>query len=42
MANNGRSGKRTLAKKVTSFVLCVDQVSQIQAIIEATGAEKDA
>ena len=42
MANSGRSGKRTLAKKVTSFVLYVDQVSQIQAIIEATGAEKDA
>jgi hypothetical protein len=42
MANNGRSGKRSLAKKVTSFVLYVDQVSQIQAIIEATGAEKDA
>ncbi len=41
MANNGRSGKRTLAKKVTSFVLYVE-VSQIQAIVEATGAEKDA
>ena len=37
-----KNGKRTLAKKVTSFVLYVDQVSQIQAIVEATGAEKDA
>lgn len=37
-----KNGKRTLAKKVTSFVLYVDQVAQIQAIVEATGAEKDA
>lgn len=37
-----KNGKRSLAKKVTSFVLYVDQVSQIQAIVEATGADKDA
>jgi len=42
MTNNGKNSKRTLAKKVTSFVLYADQVSQIQAIIESTGTDKAA
>ena len=42
MTNNGKNAKRTFAKKVTSIVLYVDQVTQIQAIIESTGADKAA
>ena len=42
MTNKSRNNKRTLAKKITSFVLYVDQVTQIQAIIESTGGEKAA
>lgn len=37
-----KNSKRTLAKKVTSFVLYLDQVPQIQVIVDAIGAEKDA
>ncbi|MGI9066349.1 MAG: hypothetical protein ACR2HX_08095 [Pyrinomonadaceae bacterium] len=38
----GLRGKRTLQKKVTSFNLYADQIAQIQAIMEATGEQKDA
>jgi hypothetical protein len=38
----GLRGKRTLQKKVTSFNLYADQMAQIQAIMEATGEQKDA
>lgn len=37
-----RNGKRVLSKKVTSFNLYVDQANQIEAIMEATGIDKDA
>ncbi len=42
MPNKAQGSKRTLAKKVTSFNMYLDQATQIQAIMEATGAEKDA
>ena len=42
MSNRQQGSKRTLAKKVTSFNMYLDQATQIQAIMEATGAEKDA
>lgn len=38
----GFRGKRTLVKKVTSLNLYADQAAQIQAIMEATGEQKDA
>jgi Spy/CpxP family protein refolding chaperone len=38
----GLRGKRTLQKKVTSFNLYADQIAQIQAVMEATGEQKDA
>jgi hypothetical protein len=38
----GQANRRVLAKKVTSFNMYLDQGTQIQAIMEATGAEKDA
>ena len=37
-----RKVERALAKKLTSFVLYVDKVTQIQAIIESTGGDKAA
>lgn len=37
----GLRGKRTLQKKVTSFNLYADQITQIQAIMEATGEQKE-
>lgn len=37
----GLRGKRTLQKKVTSFNLYADQIAQIQAIMEATGEQKE-
>ncbi len=37
----GLRGKRTLQKKVTSFNLYADQTAQIQAIMEATGEQKE-
>ena len=37
-----RGRKRSLAKKVSSFNMYVDQVYQIQAIMETTGAVRDA
>lgn len=42
MSNRQQGSKRTLAKKVTSFNMYLDQATQIQAIMEATGADKDA
>jgi hypothetical protein len=42
MPNKASGSKRTLAKKVTSFNMYLDQATQIQAIMEATGADKDA
>ena len=42
MPNKALGSKRTLAKKVTSFNMYLDQATQIQAIMEATGADKDA
>src|SRR5712691_7910531 len=42
MAGRQQGSKRTLAKKVTSFNMYLDQATQIQAIMEATGADKDA
>ena len=42
MPNKPQGSKRTLAKKVTSFNMYLDQTSQIQAIMEATGGDKDA
>ena len=42
MPNKPQGSKRTLAKKVTSFNMYLDQSTQIQAIMEAAGAEKDA
>lgn len=38
----GLRSKRQLVKKVTSLNLYADQTAQIQAIMEATGAHKDA
>jgi len=37
-----RNTKRTLVKKITSLNLYADQATQIQAIMEATGARKEA
>ena len=37
----GLRGKRALQKKVTSFNLYADQTAQIQAIMEATGEQKE-
>jgi hypothetical protein len=42
MAGKVQTNRRVLAKKVTSFNMYLDQTTQIQAIMEATGAEKDA
>ena len=42
MAIAPRGRKRSLAKKVSSFNMYMDQVYQIRAIMEATGAVKDA
>ena len=42
MPNKAPGSKRRLAKKVTSFNMYLDQATQIQAIMEATGADKDA
>jgi len=42
MAIRPRGRKRSLSKKVSSFNMCTDQVYQIQAIVEATGAVKNA
>src|SRR5438552_1607198 len=37
-----RGKKRMLSKRVSSFNMYMDQMFQIRAIMEATGAEKDA
>src|SRR4029079_9610249 len=37
-----RGRKRTLSKKVSSFNMYMDQFYQVRAIMEATGAVKDA
>jgi hypothetical protein len=42
MAIRPRGRKRSLSKKVSSFNMYMDQVYQIQAIMETTGAVKDA
>ena len=42
MAIRPRGRKRSLSKKVSSFNMYMDQVYQIRAIMEATGAVKDA
>lgn len=42
MAIGPRGRKRSIAKKVSSFNMYMDQVYQIRAIMEATGAMKDA
>src|SRR5216684_3444645 len=42
MAIRTRGRKRSLSKRVSSFNMYMDQVYQIQAIMEATGALKDA
>jgi hypothetical protein len=42
MAGKVQGNRRMLAKKVTSFNMYLDQATQIQAIMEATSAEKDA
>ncbi len=42
MSMRQRARKRSLAKKVSSFNMYLDQVYQVQAIMEATGATKDA
>jgi hypothetical protein len=42
MAIGPRGRKRSIAKTVSSFNMYMDQVSQIRAIMEATGAVKDA
>jgi hypothetical protein len=42
MAIRPRGRKRSLAKHVSSFNMYMDQVYQIRAIMEATGAVKDA
>ena len=41
MALRTRGRKRSLSKKVSSFNMYMDQVYQIQAIMEATGALKE-
>src|SRR5258708_35987014 len=42
MAIRPRGRKRSPSKKVSSFNMYMDQVYQIRAIMEATGAVKDA
>jgi hypothetical protein len=42
MSVRPRGRKRSLSKKVSSFNMYMDQVYQIRAIMEATGAVKDA
>ena len=42
MAIRPRGRKRSLSKKVSSFNMYTDQVYQIQATVEATGAVKNA
>lgn len=42
MAVGPRGRKRSIAKKVSSFNMYMDQAYQIRAIMEATGAVKDA
>ena len=42
MAIRPRGRQRSLSKKVSSFNMYIDQVYQIRAIMEQTGAEKDA
>ena len=42
MAIRPRGRTRTLTKKVSSFNMYIDQVYQVQAIMEASGAVKDA
>ena len=42
MAIKPRGRKRTLSKHVSSFNMWMDQVYQVRAIMEATGAVKDA
>lgn len=42
MAIRPRGRKRSLSKKVSSFNMWMDQVYQVQAIMEASGAVKDA
>jgi hypothetical protein len=42
MAIRPRGRKRSLSKKVSSFKMWMDQVCQVRAIMEATGAVKDA
>jgi hypothetical protein len=42
MAIRPRGRKRSLSKKVSSFNMYMDQVYQVQAIMETTGAVKDA
>jgi hypothetical protein len=42
MAIRPHGRKRTLSKKVSSFNMYMDQVYQIRAIMESTGAVKDA
>ena len=42
MAIRPRGGQRSLSKKVSSFNMYMDQVYQVRAIMEATGAVKHA
>src|SRR6267143_7140324 len=42
MAIRPQGRKRTLSKKVSSFNMYMDQVYQVRAIMESTGATKDA
>jgi hypothetical protein len=42
MAIRPQGRKRTLSKKVSSFNMFMDQVYQVRAIMESTGATKDA
>ena len=42
MATRPRGRQRSLSKKVSSFNMYMDQVYQVRAIMEATGAIKDA
>src|SRR2546422_7765725 len=42
MAIRPRGRKRSLSKKVSSFNMWMDQVYQVRAIMESTGALKDA
>ena len=42
MAIRPKGKQRSLSKKVSSFNMYMDQVYQVRAIMEATGAVKDA